>query len=109
MRYIANAFSLQMVPADLLSLVRMRPGVRPNVHTCTSVVGHADTAAVLGVPMNRASVTLDVGDVVYVAQLKGGRLPEGATTLPEGATTLPEGAHFEWVRVEIVDPATQWD
>lgn len=50
----------------------------------TSAVGHADTANVLGVPMNRVNVTLKKGDVAYVAQLQGGRLPEGATTLPEG-------------------------
>jgi hypothetical protein len=60
----------------------------------TSVVGHADTAAVLGVPLNRATITLGVGDVVYVAHLRGGRLPDGTTS-------LPEGFRFDWVRVTI--------
>lgn len=49
-----------------------------------SAVGHQDTANVLGVPMNRANVKLEKGDSVIVAQLQGGRLPEGSTTLPEG-------------------------
>ena len=48
----------------------------------TSVIGHKDTANVLGVKMNRINVTLRKGAVAYVAQLQGGRLPEGATTLP---------------------------
>jgi len=49
-----------------------------------SAVGHVDTAAVLGVDMRRVHVTLKSGDVFYVAQLVGGRLPEGSTELPEG-------------------------
>ena len=49
-----------------------------------SVIGHPDTAKVLGVECNRINITLDEGDVLFVAQLQGGRLPEGSTTLPEG-------------------------
>ena len=55
-----------------------------------SVIGHVDTANVLSdilgrdVPYNRVSIQLQPGDVLYVAQVVGGRLPEGATTLPEG-------------------------
>lgn len=60
-----------------------------------SAVGHADTAAVLGVPMNRINVHLSKGDTAYVAQLVGGRLPEGSTTLPEGFS-------FKYIKV-IVD------
>lgn len=56
----------------------------------TSVVGHQDTANVLTtllgveVATQRVSVHLDSSDVLYVAQVTGGRLPEGATTLPAG-------------------------
>ena len=56
----------------------------------TSVIGHADTAAVVGnllgkeVAFNRVSVSLQHGDILYVAQVVGGRLPEGSTTLPDG-------------------------
>jgi len=94
MIYVGNAFSLGMVPRDLLGQVRLSPCEAPDVSGLTSVVGHADTAAVLGVPFNRASVTLARGDTLYVAQLRGGRLPEGCTT-------LPEGFGFDWVRVEV--------
>ncbi len=57
-----------------------------------SAIGHSDTAAVVSsligrpVECNRISVALDVDDVAYVAQVVGGRLPEGATTLPDGIT-----------------------
>lgn len=59
-----------------------------------SAIGHQDTANVLGVPMNRMNVHLSKGDVAYVAQLQGGRLPEGSTTLPEGFT-------FKFIKVEV--------
>ena len=91
---ISNAFSLQMLPDGLqiwvksLTAEQVKELLGPD--GWTSVVGHADTAAVISeqlgmtVPHNRQNVTLQEGDVLYVAQLTGGRLPEGATTLPEG-------------------------
>ena len=60
-----------------------------------SAVGHADTARVLGVEMNRVNVTLKKGDVAFVAQLQGGRLPEGSTT-------LPKGFGFKFIKVEVL-------
>lgn len=59
-----------------------------------SVVGHADTAAVLtsqlgmAVPAVRATIALSKGDRAVVGQYKGPRLPEGATALPDGATIV---------------------
>lgn len=94
MIYLANAFSLGMVPRELLGRVRLSPCDAPGVSGLVSCVGHADTAAVLGVEMRRVSVTLQAGDVLFVAQLQGGRLPEGCTTLPDGFA-------FDWIRVEI--------
>lgn len=83
---VANAFSLQMLD-----------GLNHDVHVCPipeealperkvmeSYIGHPDTAAVLGVECNRGNLKLRKGDILFVAQLVGGRLPEGCTTLPEG-------------------------
>jgi hypothetical protein len=93
--YLLNAFSLQMVSAPFY-FVKVTP-VMDLPTGLTSAIGHADTAAVLGVEVNRITVTLDLGDTAYVAQLIGGRLPEGATSLPENYC-------FQFRRVEIVDP-----
>lgn len=95
--FVANAFSLQMVPRQLLGDVRFEAIDTPSAETlsaATSCVGHVDTAAVLGVPMNRINVTLEKGDTVLVGQLVGGRLPEGATT-------LPEGFQITWIKVTL--------
>lgn len=80
--YLLNAFSLQMLNEFPVN-VRIEQ-IESLPDGLTSAIGHQDTANVLGVPMNRVNVSLAKGDVAYVAQLQGGRLPEGSTTLPEG-------------------------
>lgn len=79
--YLLNAFSLQMI--DVPSVVSFTE-VDELPAGLTSAIGHQDTANVLGVPMNRCNVHLANGATAYVAQLVGGRLPEGSTTLPDG-------------------------
>lgn len=89
-KYLGNAFSLQMLTDDhmIINVSPVDPTAIPE--DAVSVIGHADTAAVVSnilgrkVEMNRASIKLAPGDELYVAQLTGGRLPEGATTIPEG-------------------------
>lgn len=90
--YLLNAFSLQMV--DVPCNVHFEE-VDELPDGLTSAIGHQDTANVLGVPMNRINVHLSKGDIAYVAQLQGGRLPEGSITLPEGFS-------FKFIKV-IVD------
>ena len=87
--FLGNAFSLQMVaPSAIITSEECLPEEVPL--EVVSVIGHKDTAAVVSsilgreVPCNRTSISLGDGDVLYVAQLMGGRLPEGATKLPEG-------------------------
>lgn len=92
--YLLNAFSLQMV--DMPCSVYMEE-VKELPEGLTSAIGHADTARILGVEPNRINVHLSKGDVAYVAQLQGGRLPEGCTKLPEGCS-------FKFIKVSIGMP-----
>ena len=99
-KYLVNAFSLQMLQKG--GLVRFDEIAPEDIPAdVVSAVGHVDTANVLtnmlGFPvsMNRINVVLDENTELYVAQLIGGRLPEGSTTLPEGFT-------FKFYRVTIV-------
>jgi len=98
-KYLVNAFSIQMLKKG--GLVRFEEIDATEVPAdVVSAIGHADTAAVLtnmlGFPvsMNRINVILDENTELYVAQLVGGRLPEGATTLPEGFS-------FKFYRVTV--------
>lgn len=94
-RWLLNAFSLNMVPAETTLIVRPLTvaQARTLAETAQSAVGHADTAAVfssmLGMEVQsaRATVALAPGDEAIVGQYKGPRLPEGATQLPAGATS----------------------
>jgi hypothetical protein len=67
MEYLSNAISLGMIPRHLLSQVCFTLSDQPDGTRITSVVGHADTAAVLGVALNKATVRLSKGDALYVA------------------------------------------
>lgn len=91
-KFLLNAFSLQML-ADFPTSVKITE-VESLPSGLTSAIGHQDTANVLGVPMNRQNVSLKKGDTAFVAQLVGGRLPEGSTTLPEGFA-------FKFLKIEI--------
>lgn len=85
-KILSNAFSIQMLasfPANVSISQVNASDIPTDVISC---IGHADTANVLtdmlgfDVPCNR----VDTDTVLYVAQVTGGRLPEGATKLPEG-------------------------
>ena len=91
--FLLNAFSLQMISGNCTIKVTEVDSL-PN--GLTSAVGHKDTASVLGMEMNRVNVKLNVGDTAYVAQLTGGRLPEGCTSLPQGFS-------FKFYKVDIME------
>lgn len=91
--WLLNAFSLQMVDAPCSIKVKEIP-MPKSFAGFKSAIGHQDTANILGVPMNRVSCKLKIGEIAYVVQLQGGRLPEGSTTLPEGFS-------FKFYQIEI--------
>ena len=110
--YIANAFSLKMLPEWVavgnitfkrLTLEQARE-LFAQGEKFTSAVGHADTAAVysqhLGVeiPVNRVDARFipGIAETMLIGQFFGPRLPEGATT-------LPEGAEIQWILVWFGD------
>ena len=100
--YLGNAFSLQMLDVTSVNHLTVTPVAVSEVASSgfTSVVGHPDTANVLAdmlgtsVPFNRVNMHLERGDVLYVGQVVGGRLPEGAVELPEGFS-------IKFLKVEI--------
>lgn len=103
-------FSLQMVSNLLDSGAVITPEITSidvetmlqvlRHHSFISCVGHADTdkviSDILGVELEvqRLNVSLNVGDILYVCQVVGGRLPEGCTRLPEGVS-------LKWYSLEL--------
>ncbi len=109
MVYLANAFSIQMLPGNRTVDVRFAPistttasqiyHQSPEVVNC---IGHLDTAAVVSEMLNtdvgapRTNISIQEGDELIVAQVVGGRLPEGCKTLPEGV-----GIRFYLVSIQV--------
>jgi len=104
--YLANAFSLQMLDLNEKIRVEISPITPEKAKTILSggfisVIGHQDTANVVSnileikIPMNRISLSLKKEDILIVAQIVGGRLPEGSTT-------LPAGVQIQFMEVRIV-------
>lgn len=102
-KYIANAFSLSMIPnggnirvecltKEQASLfMKEALAYKDYGYEVKSFVGHTDTAAIFSeelgvdVQMNRGNLSLKPEDYVLVGQYSGPRLAEGTKTLPEGA------------------------
>lgn len=108
---LANAFSVQMLSlSDLIwgtsvTFTTLSPDEARSIllDGFTSAIGHADTAQVVSnilhmdVPANRISISLESGkDTLIIAQVMGGRLPEGATI-------LPDGMRIDFIKVEVLD------
>jgi len=98
---LVNAISLKMVEAEEKPFsLKVTPLLNAPIYTdteaCPSYIGHADTAKILGVRYNRKELKLRINDKCVVAQLEGGRLPEGATE-------LPEGFKFKFYLIEVID------
>lgn len=86
MKYVTNAFSLQMLrePDCLVNITEIDyDAFKALSYDAYSAIGHHDIAGVLGLKYNRESIKINEDDVVLVAQLFGGRLPENCTELPE--------------------------
>lgn len=90
-----NAFSIQMISSlneASVSFKKISVEQAKNLLAdgVDSFIGHADTATVVGgllgmeVPAQRRFGTLVPNETAIVAQVIGGRLPEGCTTLPDG-------------------------
>jgi hypothetical protein len=86
-----HSFNLRVTALDLEGVKKLLREKRETWGEVVSVLGHADTTAVLNevlgtsFEVNRVGLQLEAGDVLVVAQYNGPRLPEGAKSLPEGA------------------------
>lgn len=64
------------------------------------VIGHQDTADYFNVPLNRQTVHLNDGDVLFVCEANakdGGRLPSGTEFLSQMGT----GFYFRFLKIEL--------
>ena len=106
-KMLCNAFALKMADPENKLVVAFESEALTedeakalDLKELESFVGHEDTAAVLGVEFRRKALSLHEGDVFYVAEVMGVRLPEGCTTLPEGFKLMFKRVTILSVRVK---------
>lgn len=66
------------------------------IEGAVSSIGNPILAKILQVPYNPSYIDLDVGDVALVINLRGGRLPFGASE-------FPDDVEVKYTRVELVE------
>lgn len=92
--YLGNAFSLNMLQIEAEGLsAEIQPVIPSEIPAdAVCIIGHADVASLASgilareVTVNRQSVALQAGDILYVIQYRGARLPAGTNSLPANAS-----------------------
>lgn len=121
MKMILNAFSLNLVPAEIIHKLRIAPVTTDEIKNAygggeaiNSFVGHENTAVVMEkvlngsgdksvfipIKANRQTIRLSESDTAFIGQYIGARLEEGATE-------LPEGAEIKWFKVWFPKPTVR--
>lgn len=101
---VNNAFSTKMLQKDAnvqISIVNEEDFKSAIPIADQVVIGHQDTANYFGVPMNRQTVHLQTGDVLFVCEANsktGGRLPSGTEFLSQ----MGDGFYFRFLKIEVI-------
>lgn len=101
---VNNAFSTKMLQKDAnvqISIVNEEDFRLALKNADEIVIGHEDTANYFGVPMNRQTVHLQTGDVLFVCEANsktGGRLPSGTEFLSQ----MGDGFYFRFLKIEVI-------
>lgn len=101
---INNAFSTKMLKNNATAHISIIDEVdfKNAIKTADEIViGHEDTANYFGVPMNRQTIHLNKGDVLFVCEANaqdGGRLPSGTEFLEQ----MGKDFYFRFLKIEIL-------
>ena len=104
MKYIGNAFSTSMVGEALIKIntITKDEFVKAG-ETAHSIIGHPEIAKNFGLPLNRESVVLNKGDVLFV--VTPARRPMENQNVQSGTKYefVPETEGYSYKRVEILE------
>ena len=101
---VNNAFSTKMLVNDATAHISIisEEDFKNAIKTADEIViGHEDTADYFGVALNRKTVRLDNGDVLFVCEANwktGGRLPSGTEFLSQ----MGDGFYFRFLKIEVL-------
>ena len=101
---VNNAFSTKMLVNDATAHISIinEEDFKNAIKTADKVViGHEDTADYFGVALNRQTIHLNKGDVLFVCEANsktGGRLPSGTEFLSQ----MGDGFYFRFLKIEVL-------
>ena len=101
---VNNAFSTKMILNDATAHISIidEEEFKSAIQIADEIViGHEDTANYFGVALNRQTVHLDKGDVLFVCEANakgGGRLPSGTEFLSQ----MGKDFYFRFLKIEIL-------
>ena len=103
MKYIGNGFSVSMVDGDAtitIKTIDKEAFIRAG-ETAKSIIGHPEIAQKFGLQLNRESITLHEGDVLYV--VTPSRRPAENKTVENGARYefIPESMGYTYKKIEV--------
>ena len=94
-KYIGNGFSMGMIPnEDILISVKTitkTQFIKAGNHA-KSIIGHPEIAEIFDLPLNRESITLKKGDILYIVS---------PSTRPKANQMVENGARYEFIPEEM--------
>lgn len=105
MKYVGNGFSMGMVPDEQVYIkvdtITKKQFMNASTHA-KSIIGHPEIAENFNLPLNRESITLQKGDILYIVsptrRLKEGEIVENGTTY----TFVPESMGYTYKQIQIL-------
>lgn len=106
MKYIGNGFSMGMITNEdvLISVktITKNQFLRAANHS-KSIIGHPEIAELFGLPLNRESITLKKGDILYIVSPT--TRPKANQVVENGATYnfIPESEGYTYKQIQLLD------
>ena len=103
MKYIGNAFAIGMIDSGIVKVDKITKSDFVEAgKTAYSIVGHPEIAENFGLKLNRESITLKTGDILYV--VSPSQRPMAGKMVENGAKYeyIPESQGYVYKKVTIM-------
>ena len=103
MKYIGNAFSINMIDEGEIKITNISKQDFINAgKTATSIVGHPEIAELFNLKLNRTSIYLTKGDVLFVVSPKIRPMENQKVESGTKYEFVPENMGYVYKKVEVL-------
>ncbi len=107
MKYIGNAFSMSMIKDYETVLISVKNITKSQFikagNHAKSIIGHPEIAELFDLPLNRESITLRKGDILYI--VTPNQRPKANQMVENGAryTFIPENEGYLYKQIQVLE------